>query len=160
MDYSPPMLRLLSVCQVGDCCKLLLDGIDILKWIRYPNYKLSLIKVVLCVSYFVSGLEIWFHSTFIFSTKNSASSSSGINDDSRSRYSAISHQYHHSHWIDQAFQYALGFLHIVPLHCLISEFSHTHCHKPLSRLTSSLNEQLLRVIIGYESSPRQVNAGL
>nr|DAN85331.1 MAG TPA: hypothetical protein [Caudoviricetes sp.] len=58
MDYSPPMLRLLSVCQVGDCCKLLLDRIDILKWIRYPNYKLSLIEVVLSISYFVSAFEI------------------------------------------------------------------------------------------------------
>ena len=83
MDYSPPMLRLLSVCQVGDYCKLLLDGIDILKRIGYPNYKLSLIEVVLCISYFVSGIE--FHPIFIFSTKNLASSSSGIRVDSRSR---------------------------------------------------------------------------
>nr|DAN33877.1 MAG TPA: hypothetical protein [Caudoviricetes sp.] len=58
IEKSILILGLLSVCQVGDCCKLFLDGIGILKGIRYPNYKLSLIKIVLCVSYFISGAEI------------------------------------------------------------------------------------------------------
>lgn len=80
------------------------------------------------------------YSTLIFSTKNCASSFSGISADSRIRYSAISHQYHHSHWIDQAFQYVLGFLHIVPLHCLISEFSQTKFQSWLSRLTIERRE--------------------
>ena len=65
VDYSPPMLRFLSICQVWSSCELLFDSIGILKGIGYPNYKLSLIKVILSVSYFVSGAEIWFHSFFL-----------------------------------------------------------------------------------------------
>jgi len=135
MDYSPPMLRLLSVCQVGDCCKLLLDRIDILKWIRYPNYKLSLIEVVLSISYFVSAFEIWFHSTFIFSTKNFPSSSSGIRADSRSRYWCLFFQ---CRCIDFSPSLVLILLfRPIQIHQFTILFSTQNCHNPLSRLTSS-----------------------
>ena len=66
MDYSPPILRFLSVCQVSSPCELFLDGIDILKGIKNTNYKLSIIYVVLGVSYFVSYFEFHFINNKIY----------------------------------------------------------------------------------------------
>nr|DAU13984.1 MAG TPA: hypothetical protein [Bacteriophage sp.] len=58
IDNPSPILRFLSICQVSSSCELFFDSIDILEWIGYPNYKLSLIEVVLSVSYLISGFEI------------------------------------------------------------------------------------------------------
>ena len=107
---------------------MLLNGIDILKGIRNTNYKLSIIYVVLGVSYFVSGVEIWFHSTFIFSTKNFPSSSSGISADSRSRYWWL--------WLNHQIlvDVLLTFSQKLSVF-LCNLFLHTNCQSPLSRLT-------------------------
>ena len=66
----------------------------------------------------------FFHSTIIFSTKNSPSSSSGISEDSRSRYWWLWANHHVFNQTLDTFSrnFSLVFLYNL--------FLHTNCHKP------------------------------
>nr|DAS61497.1 MAG TPA: hypothetical protein [Caudoviricetes sp.] len=58
MENTTFIVRLLSICEVGGSCELLLDCVLVLKRIRQACCTLSIIYVVLGVPYFVSRVEI------------------------------------------------------------------------------------------------------